>query len=480
MPGNAMAMHYRGIPHLVTVHYRRLPGVTVRGNDPVMGPEFVGASVDPTSTEVILAFFRGINNEALTAGLKVSLVSLKAQRATITQLVQYADTLLSTEHGQNYHRVKPPSDTVPPDNYSPGDRKNKKKAPYRPEGSGTRQQQPNSKLDCDRCGHPGHTQAKCNARHHKVTKLQLDPSTAADFAKWADGKYPEKQLHDKRKHVDLYNSGNPEKRKKPDDKASVEIIQVPEVCPFTICDVSPAQYKESDDRHFLTRVAAERAGRTFEWVDRTATKQKLQHKLQQKLQQLETPRSDVSVEEQLQQLRLANFELSKKLLASESATINQVCNISPSLPSCDEFPMNVMAADSSCAVRAWETSVPRSTQLKGVKDPSCVDRIADDDNNDARVYPQRGEFISVLKNQSNPAQSSTAPGHPFSAPITASLASQIDAPIRGHISSEMELLSSEAPASVDDALHHQSAAIKESTGDLDSPMSQAADTPKEN
>ena len=42
MPGNAMAMHYRGIPHLVTVHYRRLPGVTVRGNDPVMGPEFVG------------------------------------------------------------------------------------------------------------------------------------------------------------------------------------------------------------------------------------------------------------------------------------------------------------------------------------------------------------------------------------------------------------------------------------------------------
>ena len=99
-----------------------------------------------------------------------------------------------------------------------------------------------------------------------------------------------------------------------------------------------------------------------------------------------------------------------------------------------------------------------------------MDRIADDDNNDARVYPQRGEFISVLKNQSNPAQSSTAPGHPFSAPITASLASQIDAPIRGHISSEMELLSSEAPASVDDALHHQSAAIKESTGDLDSPM----------
>ena len=49
MPGNAMAMHYRGIPHLVTVHYRRLPGVTVRGNDPVMGPEFVGeAPADAT------------------------------------------------------------------------------------------------------------------------------------------------------------------------------------------------------------------------------------------------------------------------------------------------------------------------------------------------------------------------------------------------------------------------------------------------
>ena len=111
-----------------------------------------------------------------------------------------------------------------------------------------------------------------------------------------------------------------------------------------------------------------------------------------------TPRSGVSVEEQLHQLMLTNFELSKKLLASETATISQVCTISPTLPSCDEFPMNVMAADSSCAVRAWETSVPRSA-LKGVKDPSCVDRIADDDNN-ACVYPQRGEFISVLKIQS--------------------------------------------------------------------------------
>ena len=140
--------------------------------------------------------------------------------------------------------------------------------------------------------------------------------------------------------------------------------------------------------------------------------------------------------------------------------------------------MNVMAAGSSYAVRALETSVPLSA-LKDVNDQSCVDRIADDDNN-AHVYPQRDEFISVLKNQSNPAQSSTAPGHPFSAPITASLASQIDAPIRGHTSSEMELPSSEAPASVDDALHHQSAAIKESTGDLDSPMSQAADTSTEN
>ena len=138
--------------------------------------------------------------------------------------------------------------------------------------------------------------------------------------------------------------------------------------------------------------------------------------------------------------------------------------------------MNVMAAGSSYAVRALETSVPLSA-LKDVNDQSCVDRIADDD---AHVYPQRGEFISVLKNQSIPAQSSTAPGHPFSAPITASLASQIDAPIRGHTSSEMELPPSEAPASVDDALHHQSAAIKESTGDLDSPMSQAADTPTGN
>ena len=143
--------------------------------------------------------------------------------------------------------------------------------------------------------------------------------------------------------------------------------------------------------HFVTRIAAERATRTAKWVSTTTAKQ----------QQLVTPRSGVSVEEQLHKLMLTNFELSKKLLASETATISQVCTISPTLPSCDEFPMNVMAADSSCAVRAWETSVPRSTQLKGVKDPSCVDRIADDDNNDARVYPQRGEFISVLKNQSN-------------------------------------------------------------------------------
>jgi hypothetical protein len=57
------------------------------------------ACVDPTSTEVTMAFFRGINNEALTGGLNVNPTSLKAQRATIiTQLVQYADTLLSIEH----------------------------------------------------------------------------------------------------------------------------------------------------------------------------------------------------------------------------------------------------------------------------------------------------------------------------------------------------------------------------------------------
>jgi hypothetical protein len=152
--------------------------------------------------------------------------------------------------------------------------------------------------------------------------------------------------------------------------------------------------------HFVTRIAAERATRTAKWVSTTTAKQ----------QQLVTPRSGVSVEEQLHQLMLTNFELSKKLLASETATISQVCTISPTLPSCDEFPMNVMAADSSCAVRAWETSVPRSA-LKGVKDPSCVDRIADDDNN-ACVYPQRGEFISVLKNHEQPCLEQHCPRTP--------------------------------------------------------------------